>query len=186
MDHGTTIRDASRARHLLPPQPGTPLTSAARDRFKSMRGQTLLEFALVVPIFFMLVCAVVDFGHVFYLQMTLQNAVQQAGRFAITGNHLADPKKPGTNLSRVNSIIATAQQAAPGLSFSNISISSKNAKGTVTNNSAGNPGDMVTVSLTTTAPLVTPMIARFFPGGGYTFTVSVTFMNEPFPPGQAN
>ena len=91
-----------------------PASSRAR---RAVRGQSLLEMALVLPMFLMLVCAVVDFSHVFYVEMTLQNALREAGRFATTGNHLADPNNPGQNLSRVNSIIATAQQAAPGLTL---------------------------------------------------------------------
>ena len=91
-------------------------------RAQGGRGQSLLEMALVLPMFLMLICAVVDFSHVFYVEMTLQNALRQAGRFATTGNHLADPNNPGQNLSRVNSIIATAQQAASGLNVTSNSI----------------------------------------------------------------
>lgn len=145
-----------------------------------MRGQTLLEFALVVPVFFMLVFAIVDFGHLFYLEMTLQNAVQDAGRFAATGNHLKDANN--NTLSRVNSIIQTAQQAAPGIDFSSINISSQyGGKG-----SAGGPGDIVTVSFATVKQFFTPLIGKFFPGGVYNFTVSVTFKNEPFPAANTN
>jgi hypothetical protein len=83
----------------------------------------------------------------------------------------------------VNSIIATAQQAAPGFNFNSISISSVNGGA----GSAGGPGDIVTISITTGVPMLTPIIAPFFPPKGtYNFTVSVSFKNEPFPPGQAN
>jgi Flp pilus assembly protein TadG len=148
-------------------------------RFKSMRGQTLLEFAFVLPMALMLIFAVVDFGHLFYVQMMTQNAVQQAGRYAVTGNHMSDPNNPGQNLSRVASIIQVAEQAAPGVNFSGISISSQHGG----SGNAGGPGDIVTVSLSTSMQLITPLIGRFFPNGTYNFTVSSTFMNEPFPPG---
>ena len=72
--------------------------------------------------FLMLICGVVDFSHIFYMEMTVQNALRQAGRYASTGNHLPDPNNAGQNLSRVNSIIATAEQAAPGFTFTNINI----------------------------------------------------------------
>lgn len=147
-----------------------------------MRGQTLLEFAFVLPVVLMLIFAVVDFGHLFYLQMMLQNAVQQAGRYAVTGNHAPDPNNPGQNLSRVASIIQAAEQAAPGVNFSGISISSQHGG----SGNAGGPGDIVTVSLSTSMQLITPIIGRFFPNGTYNFTVSSTFMNEPFPPANTN
>ena len=149
-------------------------------RLGSARGQTLLETAIVVVLFFLLTFGVLDFGRMFYVQMTLQNAVREAGRFASTGNHLPDPNHPGQNLSRVNSIIQVATQAAMGTSVTNIQIiSQQGGKG-----NPGGPGDTVTVSLTTNLKLITPLIAAFFPGGQYTFTSSTTFRNEPFPASQ--
>lgn len=81
-------------------------------RAKSMKGQTVLEFALLAPLFFLLVIAVLDFGRLFYVQMTLQNAIRQAGRYASTGQHLANASQPGGYDSRLASIIAIAQQQA--------------------------------------------------------------------------
>src|ERR1700674_2134342 len=81
-------------------------------RLPSLSGQTMVEFAIVVPLFFFLILAVLDFGRMFFLQMNVQQAVDEAGRFASTGNHLPDLKNPGQNLSRVNSIIAEAQRTA--------------------------------------------------------------------------
>src|SRR5581483_8506070 len=80
----------------------TPDRLRSPSKRRSMRGQSLVEFAMIALLF--LLFGVVDFGRLFFVQMTLQNAVRQAGRFAITGNHLQDPKNPGQNLSRVNSI----------------------------------------------------------------------------------
>jgi Flp pilus assembly protein TadG len=159
----------------------SPRLNRAR-RFGLRRGQTAVEFALIAPLYFLLTFAVIDFGRMFFVQMNLQQTVQEAARFASTGNHVADPNNPGQNLSRVNSIIAQAQQAAIGASISNIQISS--VGGGV--GSAGGPGDTVTVSLTTNLKLMTPMIASFFPNGAYTFTSSATFKNEPFSPGDTN
>jgi Flp pilus assembly protein TadG len=150
---------------------------------KSWSGQNLVEFAIVVPVFFLLLCALFDFGYAFYAQMTLQNAVRQAGRFAVTGNRLPDPKHPGKDLSRVDSIINTAKDSALGLDISGIQVSSV-AGG---KNSAGGPGDTVTVSITTDLHLVTPFIRELFgPQGVYRFTVNTSFRNEPFDPANSN
>lgn len=149
-------------------------------RFGSSRGQTLLESALVTILFFLLTFGVFDFGRAFYVQMTLQNAVREAGRYASTGNHVPDPKKPGQFLSRIDSIIAIATQAAMGINITGIQITSlEGGKG-----NAGGPGDVVTVSLSSNLKLITPLIAAFFPNGTYRFTSSATFKNEPFPPNQ--
>ena len=141
-----------------------------------------MEFALVAPMFLLLFFAVFDFARLFYCQMTLQNAVRQAGRYAVTGNHVPDPNHSGQNLSRVDSITQVAQQAAMGLSVSNLQISSIGGG----SGSAGGPGDTVTLSLTTDLPLMTPIVGQFFPNGKYTFEVDVSFKNEPFPPGNSN
>jgi Flp pilus assembly protein TadG len=146
------------------------------------RGQTLLEFAMIAPIFFFLIFAIFDFGRLFFVQMNFEQAVFEAGRFASTGNHLQDPNNPGQTLSRVASIIQMAEQATTGLgaNISNIQVSSQNGGA----GSAGGPGDTVMITLTASLPLMTPVMARFFPGGAYTFTSSASFKNEPFPPGQ--
>src|SRR5580704_16755526 len=126
-------------------------------------GQAMVEFLLVAPLFFFLIFAVFDFGRLFFVEMEIENAVQEAGRFASTGNHLPDPKNPGQSLSRVNSIIAAVQQAAFGTQIASTQISSlRGGKG-----SAGGPGDTVTVSVTTNLKLMTPIIARGFQNGMY-------------------
>jgi Flp pilus assembly protein TadG len=145
-------------------------------------GQAMVEFLLVAPLFFFLTFAVFDFGRLFLVQMEIENAVQEAGRFASTGNHLPDPKNPGQSLSRVNSIVATLQQAAFGTQVASIQVSSLRGGA----GSAGGPGDTVTVSATSNLKLMTPMVSRGFPNGTYTFTSSTSFKNEPFPPGSTN
>ncbi len=131
---------------------------------------------------FTLVLACFEFATLMYSQITLQNAVREAGRYAMTGNHLADPNNPGHNLSRTASITQVAQNAAMGLNVSNIQISSVVGGA----NNAGGPGDTVTISLTANLPLVTGLIGQYFNHGEYMTTVSATFRNEPFAPGNTN
>jgi Flp pilus assembly protein TadG len=151
---------------------------------KARRGQSMVEFAMVVPLFFLLTFGMIDLGRVYYVQMTLENAMRQAGRFAITGNHLTQ----GTNvLSRVQSIAQVAQQAAVGLVLNVASIQINGQSSTNATASAGGPGAPVTISMTTQLQLITPLIGRYFGTNGvYTFTVSTTFQNEPFPSSQTS
>ncbi|MEI6082958.1 MAG: TadE family protein [Verrucomicrobiota bacterium] len=143
------------------------------------RGQSMVEFAIVAPLFFLMVFGIIDIGRVIFSQITLQNAMRQAGRFAVTGNRLTDPVTLQP-MSRVNSIIETAKKAAVGLDVTNIQISSA-AGGNSGAARAGGPRDVVTISMTSNLKLITPMIGRFFGASGiYTFTVKTTFLNEPF------
>ncbi|MEI6085326.1 MAG: TadE family protein [Verrucomicrobiota bacterium] len=150
---------------------------------KTRRGQSLVEFCLVIPLFFLAVFGVIDIGWAMFTQMTLQHSLREAGRFAVTGRHLTDPNNPNLILSRVNSIRLIAQNSAAGLNVVNLVISSANGG----SGSAGGPLDVVTVALTTDLKLFTPLIGKFFGTNGvYRFTVNTTFRNEPFDPSQTN
>lgn len=151
-------------------------------RSRSAEGQTIVEFAMVFMLFMFLVFGLFDFGRLFYVQMMVQNAVQEAARYGSTGNHLPDPNNPGKDLSRVNSIMTTLQECPVNPDITNVQISSANGgKG-----SAGGPGDMMTITVTSSVPLLTPLIAGLFNQGRYTFNTSVTIKNEPFPTSQTN
>jgi Flp pilus assembly protein TadG len=143
------------------------------DRDASGNGQTMVEFALIAPLALMLICGVMDYGRLFFTQASLEDAVQEAGRYASTGNSLS-------GLTRLQSIEAVLQQAAVGLNIQNIQISSF-TNGTWVSGSAGGPGDTVAITVTMGMKLLTPMIGMYFPNGTYTFTASTTFQNEPFP-----
>jgi Flp pilus assembly protein TadG len=145
-------------------------------KFRSEEGNSLVEFSAVAFMFIFLMFAIFDFAHLFFVEMDVQNALQEAARYGSTGNHLPSPTNPNQTLSRVTSIIDTLQNDAFAVNISNIQVSSAG-----TSNSAGGPGDMLTVSTTVSMPLMTPMIARLFPNGQFTYTTSVTIMNEPFP-----
>ncbi|NLP48073.1 MAG: pilus assembly protein [Clostridiales bacterium] len=51
--------------------------------FKSEKGQSFIEFALVLPILLILVGGIIDFGWFFYNQSALNNSAREGARFAI-------------------------------------------------------------------------------------------------------
>lgn len=53
-----------------------------RGRVRAI-GQSLVEFALVIPLFLVLLFAIVDVGRVVWASNTLSNAAREATRFAI-------------------------------------------------------------------------------------------------------
>jgi Flp pilus assembly protein TadG len=141
------------------------------------RGNSMVEFALVAPLFFLLVFGILDYGRLFYVEETIQYAMRQAGRYAVTGQNMG-----GT---RVAAITQVAENAAAGLinsgNLNSIVITSVNSStGTVQTNNAGTSGQEMTITMISNLKLITPGIAAFFPNGTYTFTNSVTFRNEPF------
>ncbi len=49
---------------------------------KQEDGQDLIEFALVLPLFLLLVCGIIDFGWLFYNYISVENAARNAARIA--------------------------------------------------------------------------------------------------------
>ena len=138
-------------------------------------GQTAVEFALIAPLLFLLVFGVMEYGRLFFTQIEVEDAVQEAGRYASTG-------ASQTGMTRLASIEAVLQQDAAGINvpIQNIQISSL-TNGSWVSGSAGGPGDTVAITVTMQMKLMTPLIGKYFSNGVYTFTASTTFKNEPFP-----
>ena len=58
-----------------------------KKRFRRWRqredGQAMVEFALILPIFLLILCGIIDFGWLFYNQLTLNNACREGARYAV-------------------------------------------------------------------------------------------------------
>ena len=50
---------------------------------KNEDGQAMVEFALVLPIFLLILCGVIDFGWLFYNQLALNNICREGARYAV-------------------------------------------------------------------------------------------------------
>ena len=65
-------------------------------RRSSSRGQGLVEFALVLPIFMVLLIGMVDLGHAIWANNSVANASREAARFAsVHGGSCKDLTSPG-------------------------------------------------------------------------------------------
>jgi hypothetical protein len=71
-----------------------------RRRRSASRAQALVEFALVAPIFFIMLFALIDFGRYVYYVQILNNAAREGARYAIVhgakGIPSSGPPAPGT------------------------------------------------------------------------------------------
>ena len=52
-------------------------------RRRRTRGQALVEFALVLPVFLLLLCGVLDFGFMLFNQLTVGSAAREGARAAV-------------------------------------------------------------------------------------------------------
>ena len=80
--------------------------SQLRNRAKRTEGQSLIEFALSLPMIFLLIVNLVNFGGFFYAWITVENAARAGANYAIlSGVSVGAPATPtGTQL--VNLITA--------------------------------------------------------------------------------
>ncbi len=75
------------------------ITSERRRRHhltrRGARGQALVEFALVAPLFFLLLFAIIDFGRYVYYVQIINNAAREGARYAIVhGSNSLCPSGP--------------------------------------------------------------------------------------------
>jgi Flp pilus assembly protein TadG len=61
-----------------------------RNRRKPSRGQTLVEFALVIPLFVLLLFGIVDFGRAVLAYNSISNAAREGARTAIVNQRVSD------------------------------------------------------------------------------------------------
>ena len=150
---------------MVPSRPGFS------SRLCSQRGQSAVEFAIAVPVVLVLFMGIFDFSRFFYTKITLQHAIHEAARFAVTGSTLDDDL--GNPMTRAESITSVIQDRAASLDLDVDQL-------IVDPSDGGGPSDIVTVTGTFRFHFITPGIKHLFPNGTYDFTVSTALKNEPF------
>ena len=128
-----------------------------RQRHKSIGGQSLVEFALVLPVFLLLLIGVTEFGRAWMTRNILTGASREAVRIAAVQGNAA------TALSRANSVLASG-----GISGASVNIADDGA-----------PFGTCSVTVSYAFPV---SVAGFLPGlSGTSFTLSTsTSMRKEF------
>jgi Flp pilus assembly protein TadG len=91
------------------------------DRRRRSRGQSLVEFSLVLPIFLIVLAGVIDFGFMFFSRMTVINAAREGARWAVTQTDVTKipTNSAGNGLQQSGGAIGTNLL---GLSWSNMTV----------------------------------------------------------------
>ncbi|ALL66629.1 pilus assembly protein TadE [Paraburkholderia caribensis MBA4] len=166
----------------------TPRASRSRARRRRQRGVATLEFAFIAPVLFFLLCMVMDLGVALWVNLTMQYAVREGARYAVTGQTGLDPNQQSPQ--RYLAVIQEIKDQSMGLyplvnpSYA-ITINSGKAQSyasdaSYTSSMFGNRGDIVVLQINCAWPMITPMIRSFFPGGFFNFSVAATMRNEGF------
>jgi Flp pilus assembly protein TadG len=123
------------------------------------RGQGLVEFALVAPVFFLLLFAMVDFGLGLKGWITVTQSAREAARLASV--------TCATSSANVDAVKQRAVDASAGLlSTGDVSVT----------NCPGSSGESVVVAVTYDYDLVTPLsgLLDLVSGGSVPGTITVT------------
>ena len=87
-----------------------------RNRIRDEQGQTMAEFAIVLPILIVLLFGIVQFGILFNNYVTLTDAARAGARAAAVSRQSGDPS--GTATAAVRSSANDLNQAKLGVSVS--------------------------------------------------------------------
>jgi Flp pilus assembly protein TadG len=104
-------RHGSRSEACQLDQPVRSPAGSTRRAGRRRRGQSLVEFAVVLPVFLLLLAGMCDFGLGLYSQMTVINAAREGARLGVV--------EPG-NVSGIDSRV---RAMAAGLDGSNLTVS---------------------------------------------------------------
>lgn len=127
------------------------MTFARRQR--NDRGAAAVEFALILPIFLMLLFGIIDFGYMINRGSMINNAARDAAREASLGQSEAD-------------VIAVAEQSVQGLPGVTVSVGCSLPDGSLCGSYASDAVSNGTARVTINYQheMLTP-IGIFFPGG---------------------
>lgn len=169
-----------------------------RERRES--GSALIEFALIAPVFFLLLFAIMEIGIIFFAQSTLQTGANDVARLVRTGQVQGQSMTQAAVRARVCADIAPLIPCDGNLSIDVESFSSfgsvtftgpLNADGTMKTMNAfsnGNACDVVLVRVfyawTVFTPVLTPFLTNMA-GNKHLLYSAASFRNEPFSTGMS-
>lgn len=131
-------------------------------KYRRENGQSMLEFALVLPILLVLVCGIIDFGWLFYHQSELNNCAREGARFAIVNTGKTDRIPLIQN--KVNSVASSSVKPITiAITYSNVQTPLL--------------GD-VTLRLSSNIRVLTPVLGIFAQGQQIELTAKATMKVE--------
>jgi Flp pilus assembly protein TadG len=143
----------------------------------------MVEFALIAPLLFFLLFSVIEISLMFWANLTMQYAVREGARYAITGRKDLDPS--ASDQQRYRAIIAQIRNNSMGLydrlqPAIRVNNSGPYTAPTFNAGMFGGPGDIIVMQIDCAWPVFTPLLAPFFQDGRYRFSVAATMRNEVF------
>jgi len=145
--------------------PRSAIPRAHHRRRSGERGQSLLEFAAVIPVFLLVVMGIVDFGVGLKTWIQVTNAAREAARYGAI--YCSQGEIDGTPVADL--VVERAEDSATGLEFlpGDITVSS--------NCDAGHATESVNVTIEYDYKLISPLGGMMsFMGGGIPSTLALS------------
>lgn len=145
------------------------------------RGASAVEFAIVAPLLFFLLFAIIDVCAMFWVTLTMQHAVREGARYAVTGRADLDPN--ASNQQRFRAVIEKMRENSMGLyervqpQINGIGYGDA-AK--YNDGMFGAAGEIFVLQVDCSWRVLTPLLQPFFDNGTYRFSVAATMRNEAF------
>ncbi len=139
-----------------------------KKSWKAMRGQSLVEFALIIPTIVLIIFVVFEFSCMFQNWLTIQNIAHGAARYASTGAGYRDGsnarlgyiKDEAVKRTTSLNIDASAGPLTPGYFHVYVYASDEPIAG---KESPGGPNARVAVDVVFNYPLITPLVNMIAP-----------------------
>jgi hypothetical protein len=111
---------------------------------KEQNGQSLVEFALVLPLLLLLICGIVDLGRLLFAYTSLNMTAQESVRLGGLGKGDAEIVTYAINHVSVGKLVAS------GVTIEPKELTRK-------------PGEDITVTLSYSLPFITPIMSKIIP-----------------------
>jgi Flp pilus assembly protein TadG len=145
---------------------------ARRPRQSTRRGQALVEFALVIPIFLLVLVAIFDLGRAVFAYNTLTNAAREGARMAIVNQY-----KP-TIVARAKQQTAIVELNDPSVTVDFYQVNADGTPDTSQQCALVAVGCLAVVSFEATYQPITPLVSNILFKNGVTMTARAVLSVE--------
>lgn len=149
------------------------------------QGVAIVEFALAAILFFTLMLSIIDWSYLFFTNLTMQHAVREGARYAVTGASGLDPGGGGDRCAAARELIRRESAGLYERTSSTTVFKTIDAAGNITTLGSGScygAGQLIIIQVDSAVRPLTPFVQPFFASTGYKyhFSVSTTMKNEAF------
>ena len=150
---------------------------APQGRFRQC-GSAIVEFAIIAPAFLLLMIGMIELSMAYFANLTMQHAVREGARYAVTGNKDLDPAS--SNQQRYQAVIQKMKDSSMGIYDKVNPVITVNGTSGTSAGMFGNSGDIVVISVAYNWKFATPMMNVFYKDGKSSNVVAATMRNESF------